>query len=148
MSGTSLDGLDIACVRFSYDSCWQYEVICCESVEYDLPWKDQLKKAMQLSGLELKKLDLAFGDWLGSAANSFIGKYAISPELIVSHGHTIFHQPEIGLTMQIGDGYRIFTATGIKTVLICGLWMWLLAVRGLLSCPLAINCFLAIMIIA
>jgi anhydro-N-acetylmuramic acid kinase len=116
MSGTSLDGLDIACVRFSYDSCWQHEVMCCESIDYDEQWKDQLKKAMQLSGLELKKLDLAYGDWLGSAVNSFIEKYKISPELIVSHGHTIFHQPAIGLTMQIGDGYRIFKRTGIKTV--------------------------------
>jgi anhydro-N-acetylmuramic acid kinase len=116
MSGTSLDGLDMACVRFSYESRWQHEVIWCESIKYEHRWKDQLKKAMLLSGLELKKLDLAYGDWLGSAVNSFIEKYRISPELIVSHGHTIFHQPGIGLTMQIGDGYRIFKSTGIKTV--------------------------------
>jgi anhydro-N-acetylmuramic acid kinase len=116
MSGTSLDGLDIACVRFSHEKCWKYEVTCCESIEYEQQWKTQLKNAMLLSGLELKKLDLAYGNWLGSMANRFISKYSISPELIVSHGHTIFHQPDIGLTMQIGDGYKIFKNTGIKTV--------------------------------
>jgi anhydro-N-acetylmuramic acid kinase len=116
MSGTSLDGLDIACVQFSYENCWQYKVICSEAIPYDEPWTNDLKNALNLSGLELKKLDLKYGTWLGAAVKTFISKNAISPELIVSHGHTIFHQPEIGLTMQIGDGYRIYTSTGIKTI--------------------------------
>lgn len=116
MSGTSLDGLDIACVQFSYENGWKYAIVCCESLEYDQHWKNLLKNAMNISGLELKKLDLNYGTWLGTTVKTFISKYGINPELIVSHGHTIFHQPAIGLTMQIGDGYRIYKSTGIKTI--------------------------------
>ncbi len=116
MSGTSLDGLDIALVTFRYDEAWHYEVKKTESVPYDKPLKKSLADAIGLSGLELKKLDLQYGAWLGEKVNQFLNNSAGRPELIVSHGHTIFHQPDIGLTLQIGDGYEIMKKTRIRTV--------------------------------
>jgi len=116
MSGTSLDGLDIALVSFRYDQGWNYEVIKSRVVAYDELLKKSLSDAIGLSGLDLKKLDLQFGDWLGEQVNLFLVNSIDRPEMIVSHGHTIFHQPEIGLTLQIGDGYRIMRKTGIKTI--------------------------------
>lgn len=116
MSGTSLDGLDIAHVHFVYDSKWKFELVACEDIPYDNYWTEKLKSVQNLSGLELKKLDLEYGSYLGENANSFIQGNDLNPDLIVSHGHTIFHQPDIGLTMQIGDGHQIFKNTGIRTV--------------------------------
>jgi anhydro-N-acetylmuramic acid kinase len=116
MSGTSLDGLDIAFVRFHFDVQWHFELINYETHSYNRSWQEKLKKAIDIKGLDLKKLDLEYGKWVGQKVKSFIDKFQIQPDLIVSHGHTIFHQPEIGLTMQIGDGYQIYKETEIKTV--------------------------------
>jgi anhydro-N-acetylmuramic acid kinase len=116
MSGTSLDGLDIACVQFTYEDKWAFKPIYCRSLEYDQKWKSKLRDSISLSGLELKKLDLEFGAFIGGTVKAFINEHHLTPDLIVSHGHTIFHQPEIGLTLQIGDGYNIRHATGIRTI--------------------------------
>lgn len=116
MSGTSLDGLDIACVRFTYDGIWHFKPIKCISLSYEQSWRNNLSQAIHLSGLQLKKLDLEYGTFIGQAAHSFMQAHKLKPDLIVSHGHTVFHQPEIGLNLQIGDGYRIHQATGIRTI--------------------------------
>jgi len=116
MSGTSLDGLDIVFVRFSYNFEWSYKVIQCQSVSYDIELSNKLKHAAKVSGIELKKLDVYYGKWIGNQVKTFMDVHKLKPQLIVSHGHTIFHQPEIGLTLQIGDGYQIMLTTGVKTV--------------------------------
>ncbi len=116
MSGTSLDGLDIAYVRFSNEESWTFEVIHCQSINYDTEWFTKLNQANKMSALELKKIDIQYGKWIGARVKEFNQTNSINPELIVSHGHTIFHQPEEGLTHQIGCGNQIMLATGIKTV--------------------------------
>ena len=116
MSGTSLDGLDIAYIRFFHEAEWNFEVIQCESIAYEKELFSRLNQANQLNALDLKKLDLHYGKWIGEKVKNFMDSIQATPELIVSHGHTVFHQPEIGLTHQIGDGYQIMNITGIKTV--------------------------------
>ncbi len=116
MSGTSLDGLDIAAVRFIKNRTWDFEMIHCKSASYDNNLIDQLSKAHKMSALNLKKLDLQLGAWFGSRVKEFMDFNGFIPDLVVSHGHTVFHQPEIGLTHQIGDGYQIKVKTGIKTI--------------------------------
>lgn len=116
MSGTSLDGIDLAYVRFDYDDSWHFELLKSSAIEYDQDWRQRLHHANQLSGLELKKLDLSYGKMLGGEIRKFMLEHDLRPDLIVSHGHTVFHQPEIGLTRQIGDGYQIFSETSVKTV--------------------------------
>lgn len=116
MSGTSMDGLDIAYVRFTHDTSWAFQVMQTETITYDSDLLNKLKHAPELDALDLKKLDLHFGKWIGKKVRNFMEVHHISPELIVSHGHTVFHQPEIGLTLQIGDGHQILNATKVKTV--------------------------------
>jgi anhydro-N-acetylmuramic acid kinase len=65
---------------------------------------------------ELKELDKEYGRYLGTITKRFIEKYDMEPKLIASHGHTIFHRPEEGFTLQIGDGQEIANITGIMTI--------------------------------
>lgn len=116
MSGTSLDGLDIAYVQFQKEAGWRFEVIACRSVPFETALREKLASTQNISALELKELDLQFGRWLGEQVKSFLKEIKKTPDLIVSHGHTIFHQPGKCLTMQIGDGYQIMLASGIKTI--------------------------------
>ena len=58
MSGTSLDGLDIAFVRFSHEEDWRFEVIECQSIVYEKELFTHLSHANELSALELKNLDI------------------------------------------------------------------------------------------
>jgi anhydro-N-acetylmuramic acid kinase len=119
MSGTSLDGLDIAYVRFTHNIKWNYEIICAKTVNYDEILHARLKNAHTLSGLQLSMLHVELGSWMGYQCNQFMEEYAIKKgevKAVSSHGHTIFHQPDKGLTVQIGAGANIAAITGITTV--------------------------------
>ncbi len=116
MSGTSLDGLDIAMVNFQFDDCWKFDICSYQAIPYDANTIEKLSNAIALSGFELKKLDIDYGTWIGKQVKQFIDRQHVRPDLIVSHGHTVFHQPENGITLQVGDGYEILRSTGIKTI--------------------------------
>lgn len=117
MSGTSLDGLDIACCRFGLsDDQWNYEILSAETINYSDHWRRRLEQAPQLNGLELSQLDADFGRYSGEQATQFISRNKCQPLFVASHGHTIFHQPEQGLTLQIGHGAHLAAAAGIKVI--------------------------------
>lgn len=117
MSGSSLDGLDIACVNFSHDNKrWFFQIVEAGNVPYSEEWKNKLSEAFNKNESELKDLDIEYGKYIGSVTKRFIDKYELEPKLIASHGHTIFHIPENSYTLQIGDGQEIANATGITTI--------------------------------
>ncbi len=117
MSGTSLDGLDLVAVEFwQKDGKWYYNIAAAETVTYPEDWIDNLKKAPTLPGQQLIQLNTEYGRYLGKKTKAFIEKTRFEPELITSHGHTIFHQPEKGYTFQLGSGFEIAATTGITTV--------------------------------
>ncbi len=117
MSGTSLDGLDIAAVEFTKaDEKWQFELIDATTVSYSQDWEELLKNAPQLSGEQLTKLDFEYGKFLGEQAGVFIRKSSFAVDFIASHGHTVFHRPESGYTLQIGSGAKIVAVTGLPVV--------------------------------
>lgn len=117
MSGTSLDGLDLCFAEFHFDGNWRFEIVQSECLNYDSSWREKLSSAHQLSDQELALINNDFGDFIGESVNSFLRKNGLSkPELICSHGHTVRHQPEKGITLQIGDGHVIAYKTGITCV--------------------------------
>ncbi len=117
MSGTSLDGLDLVAAEFwQTEGRWQYKIVAAETENYAQDWAEQLKMAPRLSGQQLIKLHVEYGRYLGQKTKAFIHKTRFEPELIASHGHTIFHQPENGYTFQLGSGCEIAAITGITTV--------------------------------
>lgn len=117
MSGTSLDGLDLALCRFSFkNGKWTYELQKHKTIAYPPTWKKRLARAHLLSGHDLMKTDVDFAHYIASASNRFLKESRYRPEVIGSHGHTVFHQPENGLTFQLGCGAVIAALTGVDTV--------------------------------
>lgn len=117
MSGSSLDGVDIAYINFSHDNKkWFFQIVEAGNIPYTEEWKNKLSDAFNKNETELKELDIEYGKYLGSITKKFIKKYELDPKLIASHGHTIFHMPEKSYTLQIGNGQEIANATGITTI--------------------------------
>ena len=117
MSGTSLDGLDIAyCLFQKKDDNWHFEIKYAETISYKTSLKKKLKNVLNLNGIELMQLDTDLGHYMGSCIKSFIEKLSIQPDFIASHGHTVFHQPENLMTVQIGSGAAIAAETKIKVI--------------------------------
>ena len=117
MSGSSLDGVDIAYVNFSHDNKkWFFQVVEAGNIPYSEEWKIKLSNAFHSNVSELKKLDIEYGKYLGDITKKFIEKYELEPKLIASHGHTIFHIPEKSYTLQIGNGQEIADITGVVTI--------------------------------
>ncbi|MBI4929358.1 MAG: anhydro-N-acetylmuramic acid kinase [Bacteroidetes bacterium] len=107
MSGTSLDGLDIAYCKFYKNKSWGYKIIQARTKNYNIKWKKKLNKAFKIKKKNLETLNIEYGNYIGKEILKFIKQKKLSPDLISSHGHTIFHQPEKGITLQIGDGKTI-----------------------------------------
>lgn len=118
MSGTSLDGLDICQVQFELNQGkWSHQILQAETISYSKEWLNRLKRSSQLSVSELKQLDLDYGKYLGEQTLTFIQKNKIRDlDLIGSHGHTVFHQPEKGFTLQIGNTNHLAKTTLTTTV--------------------------------
>ena len=104
MSGTSLDGVDLAYIKFNYSESWTFEIFQSETVSYSEEWLNKLKNAIHFSSFELEELNVAYTKLLASIISDFISKHNLTEiDAICSHGHTILHQPQNGFTLQIGN---------------------------------------------
>lgn len=117
MSGTSMDGVDLAYCELENDNDkWSFEIKASETIPYDSKWRVRLSQLRKQSPNIFVKTDVFYGHYLGQLVNQFIAKHQLKPDLIGSHGHTVFHQPESGITSQIGDGAAIHAETGLPVV--------------------------------
>lgn len=118
MSGTSLDGLDICFAQFLLvDKKWHFDIIKAETTEYSATWKSELQHAHLLSEVDLNELSSRYGNFLGDAVLDFKQKNKLSNlDFISSHGHTVLHQPQKKITLQIGNGPEIWQRTNITTI--------------------------------
>ena len=117
MSGTSHDGLDMAyCIFSETDRTWQYDI----SLASTLPYPEELKERLIKLHLEekdiIEMMDRELGIYIGKAVKAFIESNNLNAEFIGSHGHTVLHQPDKGITLQIGDGKSIESCTGLVVV--------------------------------
>lgn len=106
MSGTSLDGIDIAEIHFSLSNggAWDFEILASTTTEYTSAWRKKLQKAVLLSNDQIEALDIEYTHYLSEVILDFIKKHQIENlDAICSHGHTVMHQPENGITVQIGN---------------------------------------------
>lgn len=117
MSGTSLDGLDLAFCEFVFHNHqWEYKLLETQEIPYEDSFKKQLKEAILLPEKELELLNEIYGSWLGEQVAAFIEERHLKVDAIASHGHTIHHRPEEGVTYQLGSGKKIVEKTGITVV--------------------------------
>ena len=118
MSGTSLDGLDLCFAKFTKQNTgWKYEILQAETLPYSDLWENKLRTSINLKAEELFELNSKFGFFLAKKTQEFIEKYSLENiDVIASHGHTVFHQPEKKYTVQIGDGKAIKLLTKIPVV--------------------------------
>lgn len=117
MSGSSLDGLDLALVQFTEDQGrYTYHIEKAETLSYPKPWHDRLAEAFHASPDELGPLDQEYGTYLGQCVKLFVGQHRLKPDFVASHGHTVFHKPEKRYTLQIGEGQALADACGLTVV--------------------------------
>ncbi|MFD1294508.1 anhydro-N-acetylmuramic acid kinase [Lutibacter holmesii] len=118
MSGTSLDGLDIVCAEIYFDgSQYDFNILEAETISYTIAWEQNLRNSFSSSKEAIENLDILYGKYLGELVNNFVEKHQISEiDFIASHGHTIFHKPNEGYTLQIGDGKTLQHKTGLNVV--------------------------------
>ncbi len=104
MSGTSLDGIDLAYIKFNHTNGWNFEIHQSETISYSEGWLILLKKAIHFEKSELDELNNSYTNFLASIISKFISKNNLTEiDAICSHGHTILHQPQNGITLQIGN---------------------------------------------
>ncbi|GGA84118.1 anhydro-N-acetylmuramic acid kinase [Flavobacterium palustre] len=118
MSGTSLDGVDLAHIQFEIkNNQWAFTILECETVPYSTDWVNQLKLAVDFSKENLGILNKNYTQLLSTIIVNFIDKYQIKNlDAVCSHGHTILHQPQNGFTLQIGNLPEIAALTQQKVV--------------------------------
>lgn len=131
MSGTSLDGLDMAFCVFDTisenisESCssidfrnikWRYKILKHKTIAYPKSLSERLSSAMKMTAFDLALLDVDLGRFIGNNVKDFVTNSDISADLIASHGHTVFHRPDLGVTTQIGSGASIAAITGLPTI--------------------------------
>lgn len=118
MSGSSLDGLDIAFCEFTFENrqLTSWQIHHAETMPFSEEWQAKLKSLPQASGKELTLAHAHFGHYAGKLVNQFLRQYPQEPDFIASHGHTIFHYPDEKMTLQIGDGAAIAAVTGYPVI--------------------------------
>ena len=131
MSGTSLDGLDVALCEVTGNGLQtSIKLVEFETVTFSTDFKNEVKEIFSKKNIDLEKLTL-LNSWIAqqhaSIINVLLKKWKIKNEevdLIASHGQTIYHAPKSlhqhtkfsNATLQIGDGDHIAVGTGIITL--------------------------------
>lgn len=118
MSGTSLDGVDVALCQFSENvkGTWSYKVKNAHTYPYNSLWEDKLKNVHLGNAMHLAQINVDYANYLSSIVLDFKKNYDCNPALLASHGHTVFHNPSSGLSCQIGSGAVLSALTGMTVV--------------------------------
>lgn len=118
MSGTSLDGIDLAYITLEFGRKWTFKIHEAETISYPDFWKLKLSNLVNFNLDELKKIDEDYTLYLSNVINDFTRKYQLNDiDAICSHGHTALHRPENGLTYQIGNHPKL--AKLLKFPVVC-----------------------------
>lgn len=113
MSGSSLDGLDLALCQFTLTADQRnpladWSVVEATTVAYPDGWQDRLRRATELPAPDLFALHAALGDFIGEQSVRFLQRSPDTPPSLVGcHGHTVYHEPSVGYSIQLGEGSHL-----------------------------------------
>jgi len=116
MSGTSLDGVDLAFCTFAKKKKWEYEINAVKTYQYPNSWLEILRNISLVNKAHLEIIDKELGHFFADLISDFCDSFQLIPDFVSSHGHTVFHQPQKGITLQIGNGSVI--ANNIRVTII------------------------------
>lgn len=119
MSGSSLDGLDIAYCRFSVsENQWNFEILKADTIPFSDEWVQDLKYLPVTNAKNFWQTHAALGAYFGKLVKKFIAENHLQGKVdfVASHGHTIFHFPDKKFTTQIGDGAALAVHCGLPVV--------------------------------
>ncbi len=114
MSGSSLDGIDIAVVRYGKGQEWRLLDTYHEA--YPTEWEEKLMQFSELSSMAYIKMKTQYSILLATMIDGFVKKSQYPVDYISIHGHTMVHLPHDGITEQIGNGGIVSAITGIPTI--------------------------------
>ena len=116
MSGTSLDGLDVAICEFTCDSIWSGRILQFNVFDFPETLRSSLKNSMILTAEELCKLDKSWAHFAAECISLTSPELLLRVQLLSSHGHTVFHNPQEGYSVQIGSGAVLAAQTNLPVV--------------------------------
>ena len=116
MSGTSLDGLDVAICEFTCDSTWSGRILQFNVFDFPEALRSSLKDSMILTAEELWKLDKSWAHFAADCISKTSTELLPRVQLLSSHGHTVFHNPQDGYSVQIGSGAVLAAQTNLPVV--------------------------------
>ena len=117
MSGSSLDGVDLAYCSFrEKEGNWEHQIHEAETKPYPAGIRERLFTVDRNNKDQIMDLDLELAGFYALLLNDFHRRKDICPELIASHGHTLWHRPLEGSTFQAGNGKELARLTGIPVV--------------------------------
>jgi anhydro-N-acetylmuramic acid kinase len=117
MSGTSLDGVDLAhCTFDETEGSYTFSIGACETIAYSDSWLNRLKALPFASALEYAETHTEYGRYIGGLIRDFVSRYNLAVDFAASHGHTIFHNPAKHYTSQIGEGAAMAAVCGLPVV--------------------------------
>ncbi|MEN3040211.1 MAG: anhydro-N-acetylmuramic acid kinase [Bacteroidia bacterium] len=115
MAGSSADGLTAALISYQYRHAeWIYALLEAETFAYPDAMRSSLRQSAGLSGRALLHLSVEYTDWTARMISRRFTKAVY--DVIVWHGHTVFHEPAIGLTWSVGDAERLRVLAGKPVV--------------------------------
>ncbi len=117
MSGTSLDGLDLALAELTRDQDqWTYRLLATRGLPYEPSLRSRLEASIGWEAADLLAFHAEYGKWLGLQAAKFLEETGLEADAVASHGHTVHHRPGRGFTFQLGCPQRLALACGLPVV--------------------------------
>lgn len=116
MSGTSMDGIDLCLAEITNPGSWNYRILAAETIPFEEKWRVRLSQLRYQNSEVYVKTDVFFGRYLGELVTQFLQKHNETADLVSSHGHTVFHDPEGWVTAQVGDGATLAAVCGLPVV--------------------------------